>query len=204
MTTFVAGTRSKPKGVRVAPTSFQDIEDLADELRPLLPKWEGSEWKVDAGRILEETLRKKQFKFDFHIEETEKFQFHAAFVWPDKKIVVVRRDVYDGLASDSVFSRSTVVHEFSHIAMGHPSTARQGPVGAHQHYEDSEWQANSLMAAIMMPLEACEEAKSLEELCQLCGTSAQASSIRIDKLIQKDFLNANHFKQKGGKTMRHK
>ncbi|MND00653.1 hypothetical protein D3C83_193490 [compost metagenome] len=61
------------------------------------------------------------------------------------------------------------------------------------------------MAAIMMPLEACTAATSLEELGQMCGTSLQSSIIRVEKLVKRDLLDANHFhKKKGGKTMRRK
>jgi hypothetical protein len=204
MTTYVSGARRRPKGYRVAPTSFLALEDLADELRPILPKYPGTDWKIDAGRVLEGTLQKKRFKFGFHVEDPVKLRHHAAFVWAGGRMVVLRQDVYDGLSVDSVFSRSTVVHEFSHIALDHPSTAQDGPIGAHEFYEDSEWQANSLMAAIMMPLDAVESCATLDELCSLCGTSLQASEIRAKNLVKKKLLDADHFNHKGGKNMRHK
>ncbi|MFD0325616.1 ImmA/IrrE family metallo-endopeptidase [Lysobacter gummosus] len=118
----------------------------------------------------------------------------AAFTVPEHKLVVLREDVYDGLFNDDVFSRSTVIHELSHIVLDHAVTLHRGAIlGKHQFCEDSEWQAKALTAAIMMPLTACQAAHSPHELSQMCGTSYQAATYRIDRLVKEGKLDPARF-----------
>ncbi len=189
MTTLGTARRSgSPTGVRVAPKSYDELEVVAEGIRPLLPKAAGAgPWKLDALRIFEQTLPRA--KFNYCVAETNGLKNIAGFTIPELRVVVVRQDVYDGLFEDRVFSRSTVIHELSHIVLDHATTFYRGrPTGQHQYFEDSEWQANSLTAAIMMPLDACRAAGSPQNLAAMCGTSVQASTFRLQKLIERGLL----------------
>jgi hypothetical protein len=183
------GSRT-PSGMKVAPMSYKKLEAVADGVRQYLPTTEsygGQPWSVNAQRILEDTLPRAGF--NFHIAEVDELQQCAAFAVPEHNLVVVRQDVYEGLFTGEVFSRSTVVHELSHIVLRHAVTLHRGaPVGAHEFYEDSEWQANALMAAIMMPIPACAVAASAPELATMCGTSVQSASYRIENLVKRKFI----------------
>lgn len=187
MTTLGNGQGSHtPSGMKVAPTSYAKLEIAANQLRPQLPRVKGGEYtkyKLDGWRILEQSLPKAGYEPS--IAEVDDLKECAAFTIPERGLVVIRRDVYDGLFEDSPFSLSTVVHELSHIALGHAITLHRGAVlGQHRFCEDSEWQAKALTAAIMMPLEACQAARSSRELAAMCGTSEQAASYRLQRLIK--------------------
>ena len=186
MTTLgTARAARTPSGMKVSPMSYAKLEEVADGIRPLLPKAEGlhgGKWKVDSWRVLEQTLTKANF--NYCIADDEELDDCAAFTIPEHKLVVVRRDAYDGLFCEDPFSRSTVIHELAHIVLNHAVTLRRGATpGKHQFYEDSEWQAKALTAAIMMPVMACKAAHSPFELSELCGTSLQAATYRIERLI---------------------
>lgn len=178
-----------PTGMKVAPQSYKKLEVAADQLRPMLPfesSGSGSNYKIDGWRLLEKTLRRAGY--EPHVEEVSELKDCAAFTIPDKRLVVLRNDVYEGLFVGNVFSRSTVVHELAHIVLGHHVTLHRGAVlGKHEFYEDSEWQAKAMTAAVMMPLDACRKASSAEELAEMCGTSVQAARYRLERL-QKDGL----------------
>lgn len=175
-----------PSGLKVAPMSYAKIEAAADQLRPLLPlakEGAATGFKLDAWRILEQTL--PQGGFDYRVAEVGDMHNCAAFTIPDRKLVVIRSDVYDGLFSGSVFSASTVVHELSHIVLGHAVTLHRGaPAGQHEFYEDSEWQAKAMTAALMMPIAACRMARTSEKLARLCGVSMQAATYRLKRLMR--------------------
>lgn len=167
MTTLGTAKKARtPSGMKVAPMSYAKLEEVADGVWDLLPKCtgvKGDAWKIDAGRLLEGTL--SQAGFGYHVASVEELDECAAFAIPERKLVVLREDVYDGLYAESVFSRSTVVHEFSHIVLNHAVTLHRGaPKGKHQFFEDSEWQAKALTAAITMPVSACRKAQTLHEL----------------------------------------
>jgi IrrE N-terminal-like domain/Winged helix-turn-helix DNA-binding len=172
-----------PSGYKVAPMSYAKLEDVAVRLRSLLPTVQGSGgFRIDAWRTLEITLRKAGY--EYRSEETGSLEDCAAFTIPERRLIVLREDVYDGVTEEKVFSRSTVVHELSHIVLEHAVTLQRGPVGQHKFFEDSEWQAKALTAAIMMPVEACSSVASASDLAQLCGTSVQAATYRLDRLVK--------------------
>jgi hypothetical protein len=185
-----------PSGLKVAPMSYVKLEEVAEGIRPMLPMVQGHgrrPWTIDAWRVLEKTLPKAGF--NYHVAEIEDLAECAAFTIPEQKLVVLRKDVYNGLFEDDVFSRSTVVHELSHIVLEHAVTLhRNAPKGAHGFHEDSEWQAKALTAAIMMPVEACKAAYSAPELAQVCGTSTQAATYRLNKLAERGIIDPDRNK----------
>ncbi|MCD6734914.1 MAG: neutral zinc metallopeptidase [Burkholderiaceae bacterium] len=183
-------TRSAtPSGYKVAPMSYAKLEDVAERLRPLLPTVAGSGGnRVDAWRTLEITLRKAGY--EYRSEETASLEDCAAFTIPERRLIVLREDVYDGVTKENVFSRSTVFHELSHIVLEHAVTLQRGPIGQHRFFEDSEWQAKALTVAIMMPLAACRSVASALDLAQLCGTSVQAATYRLDRLTKDKVIPA--------------
>lgn len=189
---MILGNESKsrtPSGYKVAPMSYVKLEDVAERLRPLLPTVAGSGGnRIDAWRTLEITLRKAGY--EYRSEETASLDDCAAFTIPERRLIVLREDVYDGVTEENVFSRSTVIHELSHIVLEHAVTLQRGPIGQHRFFEDSEWQAKALTAAIMMPLAVCRSVASAFDLAQLCGTSVQAATYRLDRLVKDGIIPA--------------
>jgi hypothetical protein len=189
---MILGNESKsltPSGYKVAPMSYVKLEDVADRLRPLLPTVASSGGnRIDAWRTLEITLRKAGY--EYRSEEIASLDDCAAFTIPERRLIVLREDVYDGVTEENVFSRSTVIHELSHIVLEHAVTLQRGPVGQHRFFEDSEWQAKALTAAIMMPLSVCRSVASAFDLAQLCGTSVQAATYRLDRLVKEGIIPA--------------
>lgn len=189
---MILGNESKsrtPSGYKVAPMSYVKLEDVAERLRPLLPTVAGSGGnRIDAWRTLEITLRKAGY--EYRSEEIASLDDCAAFTIPERRLIVLREDVYDGVTEENVFSRSTVIHELSHIVLEHAVTLQRGPIGQHRFCEDSEWQAKALTVAIMMPLSVCRSVASAFDLAQLCGTSVQAATYRLDRLVKDGIIPA--------------
>lgn len=185
MTTVLKdGKFTTPSGFKVRSESYKSLEAAANTLRPKLPVLHGSRFKLDCKRIFEETL--PQAGYQYRTIEVADADECAAFTIPSENIVVLRIDVYDKLQDEQVYGRSTVVHELSHLALQHHLTLHRGAIlGAHEHFQDSEWQAKALTAALMMPLEAAKTACSPQELADICGTSVQAATYRIETLVKK-------------------
>jgi len=181
------GVAKTTQGFKVTPTSYVKLEAAAVDLRKLLPVMNTkSPFHLDAGRILEQTLPRAGY--NYRSGDATKLGDCAAFTIPEHGLVVLREDVFDGLESENVFSRSTVIHELAHIVLNHAVTLqRGGTVGEHRFFEDSEWQAKAFTAALMMPIEAAKLAKTAAALAALCGTSVQAATYRLDRL-KKDKL----------------
>ena len=191
MTTFGNSTHARnPSGMKVAPMSYAKLETVADGLRPLLPRIvrQGRAIEaIDCLKVLEQTLPKAGYNYMY--VSVEELNDCAAFTIPERHVVVLREDVYEGLFADDVFARSTVIHELSHIVLEHAVTLHRGAVlGEHRFCEDSEWQAKALTTALMMPASLCQEARSAHELAQLCGTSTQAARYRLSKLVERKVI----------------
>lgn len=189
MTTLGNGLKHRtPSGYKVAPQSYASLELAANSLRPMLPTEAAPSgaYRIDGWRVLEKMLPKAGYHP--HIASVRELAEQglddcAGFTVPDEGLVVIRRDVYDGLFRGSVFSRSTVIHELAHIVLKHNVTMHRGAtVGQHEFFEDSEWQAKAMTAAVMMPLDACRKAADAAELAEMCGTSIEAAGYRLQRL----------------------
>jgi len=180
---FTHGRPSTPTGFKVAPKSYASLEKVAGELRGHLPHRKGERYRLDCGRILEDTLQRAGFRLK--VAFARDIGDYAAFTVPGEQIIVLRDDIYDLVHTDNVYGRSTVVHEMSHIVLQHAVTLYRGAeAGGHGFHEDSEWQAKALTAATMMPVEACRDADCAAELARMCGTSLQAATYRLDRLVK--------------------
>ncbi|WXL27734.1 ImmA/IrrE family metallo-endopeptidase [Ectopseudomonas mendocina] len=185
MTTLLTSVGPKsPSGLKVKAQSYASLEEVADGIRGALPLQQGQPFNLDCKRILEKTL--PQAGFNYKIVESVDLDECAAFTIPEMELVVFREDIYEMLQRDNVFGRSTVVHEMAHIVLKHAVTLSRGAqLGKHKFYEDSEWQAKALTAAIMMPIQACREAAGKPAvLAEMCGTSVQSATFRLDNLVR--------------------
>lgn len=181
--TIINGNLRSPSGFKVAPQSYISIEKEAIALQDLLKENDcfiGH--SVDSLKVLEVMLPK--YGYNYHYADDSTMGNNAAFTIPDNNLVVLRNSIYDNLLQGGVFGRSTVIHELSHIVLQHHITFNRShnmQASNHKHYEDSEWQAKSLTAAIMMPIEACASSNNNPiQLSLMCGTSAQAAEYRLE------------------------
>lgn len=184
MTTLIRnGCPISPSGLKVKPQSYASLEQVATQLRGMLPRCTGERFKLDCKRLLEKTL--PTAGYHLHVVERDEVDECAAFTVPELGLIVFREDVYDCVANDHVYGRSTVVHEMSHIVLRHAATLHRGAtLGKHKFFEDSEWQAKALTAATMMPIEAAKMAASPERLAEMCGTSVEAATYRLERLAK--------------------
>lgn len=192
MTTLVTdGIFRTPSGMKVKGQSYASIEAAANTLRPNLPLHRGEPYKLDCVTIFERTL--PSAGYNYRTVEINEMIDYAAFTIPEENVVVLREDVYEKLHAGQAFGRSTVIHELSHLALRHHLTLHRGAIlGKHRFYEDSEWQAKALTAALMMPLDAAKSARSPRQLAELCGTSDESAIYRIKTLIRLNLLSENH------------
>ena len=106
---------------------------------------------------------------------------------PDRKIMLIREDVYDGACLGSGRDRFTLAHELGHFVLhGNTYLARSLPsaVGSrhHEKYEDSEWQADTFAAELLMPVAMVQACSSPAELMERAGVSRAAAETRFKVL----------------------
>lgn len=175
----------KPKGYKVAPQSKASLDQVGNDLVNYLRDcgcYSAGKYYLDVSKLLEDVLFRAGY--NFHVADDIDLTETAAFTIPDQKIIVLRNSVYEGVYKGEPFSRFTVVHEFAHIVLQHHVTLHRGAtLGEHKIYEDSEWQANFLAAAILMPQAAISELDQKPLLvASECGTSPTSANYRIQNM----------------------
>ncbi len=182
---FFENTPRKPQGYKVSPRKKQELIFIAANIRTHLQehgliKDNGN--YVDAIGILENVC--PRIGYQPHPVEDKLLPKTPAFVIPDQGLIVIKNSVYEDLFRDDSFARTTVIHEFAHLVLQHSLTLHRGAVlGEHEWYEDSEWQANQLMAELLMPVEVVQAlgANPLT-ISKACGVGVTAAVYRLNKL----------------------
>ncbi|MGV3741612.1 MAG: ImmA/IrrE family metallo-endopeptidase [Burkholderiaceae bacterium] len=185
------GPPKKPSGYKVAKRQRVELRRLADQFRALLREhgcYKNGPYFIDTVHLLENVLAKADYLI--HPVPDDELEDAAAFTVPERKLIVLRESVYEGLFRDDPFSRNTAIHEFSHIALDHAVSMHRGAVlGEHKWIEDSEWQANNLTAELMMPVEVIKDLDCRPLLIAAeCGVSSQAVQYRLENLRKENLI----------------
>ncbi|MFG6327969.1 MAG: ImmA/IrrE family metallo-endopeptidase [Lachnospiraceae bacterium] len=138
----------------------------------------------DILHFMEVTLPKIIPEYEFCIEDIETMGDAEGLTYPDKGIVKIRQDVYDGAVSGNGRHRFTIAHELFHLLRHDDSNitfARIRKENDIKKYEDPEWQADAFGGELLVPNHLIQ-GLSAEEISQKCGVSLPAAS------YQKQFI----------------
>lgn len=105
---------------------------------------------------------------NYDVREVSLMQDIEAAVNPDKGELIIREDVYLALTDPTNYghgrARFTIAHEIGHLILHEGVTLnRQIKMKTHKVYEDSEWQADTFSAELLMPSHMCK-GLSLQEI----------------------------------------
>ncbi|WP_119025608.1 ImmA/IrrE family metallo-endopeptidase [Acinetobacter soli] len=144
-----------PRGVKVAPLSKQSIKQKALIIRDKIFKLPINQ-SIDLSRGLEHRLH--ELGVVLEVWEIADMPDVEALTNPDAMTIILREDTYDALCNKSdpkhYRARFTVAHEIGHLILHEGFALARGAV-RHEHYEDSEWQADAFAAELLMPSQAC-------------------------------------------------
>lgn len=171
-------------GYRVPPLSKLHIRNFATSLRHHLGLDRRSDFPIID--VLEFVLPQLMEGFVMQVCSREEMGANHGLTYPNKAIIKLREDVYEGAVEGKGRDRFTASHEFGHMLLhANVSMARStGPVG-HQIYEDSEWQADRFAAELLMPVGTVQMCRSIYEVTEACRVSHPAAEIRWDEIKKK-------------------
>ena len=154
------------RGFQVPPLSTEKINRVAINCRKKLFGFNENE-PVDLWDLVERFLPEK-LGINYDIREVEIMQDIEAAVNPDKGELLIREDVYLALTDPTSYghgrARFTLAHEIGHLILHEGVTLnRQIKMKTHKVYEDSEWQADTFSAELLMPSHMCK-GLSLQEI----------------------------------------
>ena len=146
----------------------------------------------DILHFMEITLPQIIPEYEFCVEGIKTMGDAEGLTYPDKGIVKIRQDVYNGAVSGNGRHRFTIAHELFHLLQHDDSNitfARIRKENNIKKYEDPEWQADAFGGELLVPNHLIQ-GLSIEEISQKCGVSLSAAS------YQKSLLNKNDVKSK--------
>ena len=116
-------------------------------------------------RFVERVLPVVYDGFELVVESEDAMGGRFGLTYPDKRLIVLREDIYDTAVEGKPFARMTVAHEVGHLLehCGIPVAMACRPADAElSPYRNSEWQANAFAGALLMPA------------CRIVGMQTQA------------------------------
>lgn len=180
-------------GVPVPPLSIGKIRELTDTIRQttqIAPeKYFPVVW------FLEIALPSSLPGFDWIADESLPHHYEAC-AYPDGcaenpegPFIKIRPDVYEAAHAGDGRARLTLLHECGHVLLHrmvaiHPRN--QGSAGGElRPFENSEWQANTFAAELLMPPKSFHGSRSLQAYCKKMGVSHKAALTQGNKLSKR-------------------
>lgn len=177
-------TNKKPRGYRVAPLKISDIRNTADEIRGFL---QIKSSRLDIVSVYDFALPEAGIVVD--ICTTDQLGEKHGETFPDAGVIRIRDDVYEGAWNNQGRDRFTLAHELGHLVLHSGVALARGPgSGNHKLYEDSEWQADTFAAELLMPVKFIWANDSEYDLVERFGVSYDAARVRLAKLTEKGLL----------------
>lgn len=168
-------------GVEVPPCSVADLRRLAAQIRMAIGLTDDKPFPV--GHFIEYVLPKIYDDFALEILPKQLLGEKHGETFPNKHLMRLREDVYIGICKGDGQHRFTGMHECSHLIYheGVPLSLARRSAKHLPAFRNSEWQADTLAAELLMPYGAVKDMSSWKiEL--LYGASHSAAQCRRDKI----------------------
>ena len=167
-------------GFTVPPLSKQKIAEAAslvrDRFRPLM----GDNSYVPIDKVYE-MLHLVLPNFNFEVCEHSEMGGDHGQTFPEKRLIKLRSDVYDGMCSGSGRDRFTAAHELGHLFLHSQAGFARAADNTTPAYMNSEWQADTFASHLLMDQQALTQCKSVEEIRSRFGVSQAAARVRFQK-----------------------
>ena len=180
------GPWGRPRGIRVAPKNLDEVRAIARRARVALGI---VGHPIDMVDLLENRLRR--IAIHFHVVERSVIPREAARAIPEKGLILITEEAYNGIHDEDPKHELLVPHEFAHFALRHAVTfARATLLDPHSLFEDSEVQADQFSHEFVMPSAIvqrhCQSILAIQQVFNVSLKDAQIrhTVLRAEGLIQ--------------------
>lgn len=168
----------------VPPLSRKQIRVLAERVRSLAgvlsPRFPIVEFM--------ELFHRMSAGFVYDIRERELMGDNHGLTYPDRNLMLIREDVYEGASDGNGRDRMTIAHEFGHLFMHRDlAFARSVDARAVRTYNSSEWQADCYGGELLVSAQHIHLCNNPAEAAELFGVTLRAAQVQW-RAFQKDGL----------------
>lgn len=164
-------------GMKVPPYSRRNLRAIAANVHKAL-RYDGTS-PFPVVKVVELVLPKIIPDFEFQVVSKAVLDEEHGRTYPDKHLMYIREDVYEGACKGRGRDRFTIGHELSHQLLHEGidvSLARSD--SQHETYEDSEWQANALAGELLMPFDNIHELTA-DQIADIYQVSLAAAKTQL-------------------------
>jgi hypothetical protein len=166
-------------GFTVPPLSRPKIYERADRLRrAFAPLMQGPRLPIER---LYETLHLVLPGFEFEVCEKKELGQDHGRTFPERRLIQLRDDVYEGMCGGSGRDRFTAAHELGHLFLHTGISFARAFAPGGKLYTNSEWQANSFASALLIDDALLPQFPSVEQVMAAFGVSEAAAKARLKK-----------------------
>lgn len=135
--------------------------------------------------LLELALPKALPTFLFDVREMSRMGTNHGLADPDENIIILREDVYEGLARGRGRDRLTAAHELGHLVLHEKKNlVLRRAVGDPPTYCDPEWQANCFAGEFLVDHRLAKGCSSPEDVMRRFGVSRDAALVQFRALVK--------------------
>ncbi|WP_313256349.1 ImmA/IrrE family metallo-endopeptidase [Stenotrophomonas acidaminiphila] len=166
---------------QVPPLSIDKITASADLFRRSLGVTED---RFPLVEVVEHLIPALWEDFTFEVREAGDMGSAHGLTFPEKGLIWLRDDVYQGVLDGQGRDRFTLAHELGHLLLHNSigmARSIQKPTDL-KPYENSEWQANTFAGALLIPISAAQRLGSPNLIADACGVSLDAARVRLESL----------------------
>lgn len=165
-------------GIKVPPRKKVDILHIASGIRSVF-QLKGVYVPIDN---IYEVLPELLPGFNYEIVAKDELGTDEGRTYPNKRLILIREDVYEGACQGLGRDRFTMAHELGHLFL-HTDVqfARDKPTMPSKIYMDSEWQADTFASGFLINDEYLKKCRSLDEVSNMFGVSRSAANCRFYK-----------------------
>jgi len=178
------GPWGRPRGMRVAARNSGEIRAVALRARELLGI---AEHPIDMVDLLENALRR--IGIHFHIVDADAIPGEVARALPERGLLLVTLDAYDGIHAGDPDHTLLIPHEIGHFALDHATSFARSISRDHLVFEDSEIQADQFSHEFVMPVSLVKRhCSTREDFQRVFGIPRKDAEIRHNVLRAEGFI----------------
>ena len=181
----------KKQGFKVSPRSIKEIRNIANVFVK-----HSKVKSFPIMHVLEIVLPKLYENFSLEIVDDAKMGDNHGLTLPNENIIKLKASVYLGACNCNGRDRYTVAHEIGHLIL-HRGDAIKFAYNENANiriFEDSEWQANTFAAELLMPFDLVKEYNSVDDIVRDFDVSREAAEIRLER-IRREQKKQQHQRQ---------
>lgn len=117
--------------------------------------------------------------FEFEVRDEWEMGTDHGRTLPDKRLIYLRKDVYEGMCQGKGRDRFTAAHELGHLFLHTNIGFARAMDSSTKIYCDSEWQANTFGSALLIDEENLSLCRSIDEAAERFGVTREAAKVRF-------------------------